>query len=145
MNHNDAPSVSLVQAAPRPTAPRAALEDWRAAVIAAYHRSEHQDTVALQNELAAQIQALTQRAIRPATITVDRDTRLATAVVDHIMFRLHERRLLIIRPCSSCGYGQFASSPIASHPDLGHALAGWEPRCSQCELDDPDEDWTHSF
>jgi hypothetical protein len=143
MNH--ASFVSSGRTAPRPIALGGVTEDWRAAAITAYRRSEHQDTLALQDDLAAHILTLTQRAIRPAMIAVDRDARLAIAVVDNIMFRLHDRRLSIMRPCIGCGYGQYVSLPIASPADLGHALSGWEPRCSQCELDDPAEDWTHSF
>ncbi len=138
-------TVSPGQEAPRPIALRAAREGWRAAAIATYHRSEHQDTVALQDELASQILALTHCVVRPAAIAIDRDARLAIAVVDRTMFQLYDHRLAIIRPCIGCGHGQYASPPIAGSADLGHALAGWEPCCSHCELDDPDEDRTHSF
>ncbi len=125
-------------AAPEPwTAP---LPAWQAASVAAY--SKEVSLGGLGAELAARVQALTGCAIPVTAIMLDDNARRATTTVDGVVFRLQGRNLLLMRPCAYCGVGRFASLPIASRADLGHALSDWQPYHAGCAPADPaDADW----
>lgn len=123
-----------------PTASVDTFADWQARAVAAYQRSEHEEIAALRAELAARISGFIQRPVSLEPIVVDHAARVATAVVDGVLFRLQQQDLVLIRSCAHCGIGQLASPPIAGMTDLGRALAGWEPRCAQC-LPEDSTDW----
>jgi hypothetical protein len=82
---------------------------------------------------------LTGRRLAPAAIYVDPDTAAATAAVDGMVFRLQRQDLVLMRPCVYCGQGLYASPPINNLLDLGYALDVWEPRCPDCQPEDPAE------
>lgn len=113
--------------------------DWRIAAIAAYREIERDQIAAMRHNLAARVQALTGFLIAPDSIHVDRDTHTATATLDHVRFRLHHGNLILLRPCTLCGLGEFESMPIEELADLGHALAVWEPSCAHCPVGDVDD------
>ncbi len=112
---------------------------WQSRAIAAYRRSEPAIITDTRNEMIAQFMALTGCAILPESIFVNPATRTATTVMDGAIFRLVGRDLSLLRPCSYCGTGQFASPTIRSVADLGYALADWEPLHDDCQPEDPVE------
>jgi hypothetical protein len=134
------PSVDTARPGSR-TEPGAigATPDWRTGAIAVYGRAEPDDTGALRTELASRLRALIGRRFPPGAIQVDRDGRVATAVVDGTRLRLRRHDLLLVRPCAHCGTGDFESPPLLNLVDLGQALAAWEPRCRHCQIEDPND------
>lgn len=125
-------------AAPEPR--MAALPAWQAAALAAYSKEVGMGD--LRAELAARVQALTGCAIPGAAIMLDDNARRATTTVDGVVFQLQGSDLRLLRPCAYCGVGRFASPPIASRADLGHALSDWQPYHAGCAPADPaDVDW----
>jgi hypothetical protein len=97
----------------------------------------------LRRDLTDRVLELTGHVVESRSISIDRGSRVATAVVGGVVFRLRCRELSLVRLCIYCGVRHFASAAIHDRVDLGHALAVWEPRCTECGADD--EDWTHSF
>ncbi|MBC8077067.1 MAG: hypothetical protein H7Y32_13405 [Chloroflexales bacterium] len=105
---------------------------WQARVIAAYQHETPASAV-----LAARIERLTGQAVAPATIFSDPGARVATVVIDGVLFRLDHQRLVVVRACDGCGVAQIESASITSAADLGYALGTWEPRCPHCPIEDP--------
>ncbi len=116
---------------------------WQAVVVAAYRHAERTTIDRLGCELASRIRELTGQSIEANSISVDAGTRTATGMVDDVVFQVRHGQVVVVRPCVQCGVGRFASPVIDCAADLGYALAGWEPRCAGCPLDDAD--WSYSF
>jgi hypothetical protein len=57
--------------------------------------------------------------------------------VDEVVFRLRDRRLVLVRPCAECGNRHFESLPLTTPADLGYALSAWQPLCPHCQPEDP--------
>ncbi len=118
----------------------AALPAWQAAALATY--SKEMGLGGPGAELAARVQALTGCEIPDTAIILDASARRATTTLDGVVFRLQGSDLLVLRSCAYCGVGRFASPPIASSANLGHALSDWRPYHVGCAPDDPtDADW----
>jgi hypothetical protein len=131
------PSIDTARPGSRPQPGGAGSTfDWRSGAIAVYRQAEPDKTDALRTELASRIRALIGRSLLSEAIQVDRDARLATALVDGALFRLRRHDLMLVRPCTHCGTSAFESSPIGGLTDLGHALAAWGPCCRDCQLED---------
>lgn len=106
--------------------------DWQAAAVAACRRSELQDIVKLQCDLAGRALEFTGEAVDFHSIYVDRDARSGC----------------IEATCSwyapvHCGSRRFESAAVRDLVNLRYALSVWEPRCEACAPED--EDWSHSF
>ncbi|PLS78617.1 MAG: hypothetical protein CYG59_17700 [Chloroflexi bacterium] len=110
---------------------------WRERAISAYRQSLPDVAARLRAELAARLAALTAQNITAESIYANSEEQLAVVAVDGMVFRLRRHELMIVRPCSVCGVGQFESPAIATLPELGHALTDWEPRCAHCTEADP--------
>lgn len=106
---------------------------WQAAAVAAFALEAGVGSSNLRAELAARLLGLTGCAVSDGAITGDRDARRATATLDGVVFQLWQHDLLLLRPCAYCGTGLFASLPLSSRADLGHALSGWQPYHTECE------------
>lgn len=113
--------------------------DWRVAAVAAYRETERDEISAMRTNLASRVRAFTGFAVAPASIHVDADTRVATVALDNVLFRLRRGSLMLVRPCASCGQGEFESAPLQELADLGQALEAWEPRCTHCPEGDIDD------
>jgi hypothetical protein len=114
---------------------------WQSAAYAAYVEASASGS-RQRNELAERLRALTGCAIRDGAIIVDHDARRATVAMDGVIFQLQGRDLVLLRPCAHCGVALFASPPLSSQADLGHALCGWQPYHMWCEPIDPaSADW----
>lgn len=114
-----------------------ATYDWRASAVAAYQQIRGSASFRLQEGLATRLQVLTGRAIAPETIFVDPDADLSVAVVDGVIFRMRQGQVRLLRPCAECGVRQVESHALVSRADLGYALSDWEPRCPDCQPEDP--------
>ena len=120
-------------------ATRQVVLDWRTAAIAAYRRSDHDETATMLAELAARVRELTGRRVAETAILSGRSAtgeRTATVAVDGAVFALWRGKLVLLVPCIHCGLGQLASPAIESRADLGYTLAGWKLRCQHCEPED---------
>lgn len=117
--------------------------DWREEAVAACRQADLQDTDRLRQDLATRVLELTGQTVDSRSTYINREARMATAVVEGAVFRLRRGDLFLVRPCVYCGVRSFESSPVHDVVDLGSALSVWEPRCTGCVLED--EDWTHSF
>ena len=113
--------------------------DWRETAIAAYQAAERDDVVTLRAALTSRVLAFTGYLVPPTSIFVDRETRTATVALDGVVFRLRRGDLMLVRACASCATGELESTPLVTLPDLGHALANWEPRCGNCPEGDADD------
>ncbi len=127
---------TLTSPAPRSAKPAGATS-WRAQAINAYQQSIPDAAARLRAELATRLAALAAENIALESIYANVDEQLAVVAVDGIVFRLRRHELMIVRPCSVCGVGQFESPAIATLAEVGHALTGWEPRCAHCAEADP--------
>lgn len=108
----------------------------------AYTLEDGGDDASLRAELAARVRALTGYSLPDGAITADRHARRATAVLDGVVFRLQGHEVIVLRPCTHCGTGLFASPPLVSRADLDYALSDWQPYHTGCEPVDPaDVDW----
>jgi hypothetical protein len=114
---------------------------WQDRAITAYLRVERDEAAYLQADLSARVLALTSITLTESSIYVDHACRFAVVALDGVVFRLERKELVVVRPCSYCGWGEFASPPISNLVDLGYALSGWQPRCPDCTPADPPEDW----
>ncbi len=117
--------------------------DWREEAVGACREAELQDTDRLGQDIAHRLLGLTGQTVGSRSTYIDREARMATAVVGGVVFRLRRGELFLVRPCVYYGVRSFESSPVHDVVDLGRALSVWEPRCTGCEPED--EDWTHSF
>ncbi len=138
----DRPAASNASPAAHRRAPQSpqGARPWQERAIAAQQYGEREATAALQTQLADRIAFLTGHALATDSVYVNATERFAMATVDGAAFRLRHRNLTLLRPCAYCGTGQFASEPIESLADLGHAMAVWEPLHPDCEPTDSNED-----
>ena len=113
---------------------------WKEQAVEEYGRSLPGTSVDLRTQFAARLLILTGRQIPPEDIYTDENGRLAATSVDHMMFRLYGRRLVLARSCAYCGIGRFESPKIGDLADLGYALSAWRPLHEDCEDYDPEED-----
>mgnify|MGYP001095839894 CR=1 FL=1 len=81
------------------------------------------------------MRALTQIPAAPDSIYADGDAGIATITAGGTTFRLVRGTPGNLRPCASCGTGQFASPSIASVAD--RALDGWRPCHDDYRPEDP--------
>jgi hypothetical protein len=116
---------------------------WREQAVEEYGRSLPGRIADLRVQLAARLLILTGRRIRLEDIYTDTNGRLAATSVDHMMFRLFGRRLVLARSCAYCGIGRFESPEINDLADLGYALSFWRPMHEDCEDHDSEEDLAH--
>lgn len=118
------------------------MPTWQTAASAAYARDAAASDGRLRAELAARLRALTDCALPDSAIIVDAVARRAIAALDGVVFQLQAGDLIVARSCAHCGTGRFASPPLTSRADLGHALTAWQPYHAGCEPSDPTEaDW----
>jgi hypothetical protein len=110
-----------------------------ARAIATYCQAEPMLTAELRADMADRLATLTGRVIAPESIFAEPHTRTAIAAIDHVVFRLREQELVVIRPCAYCATGHFTSPAIEDITDLGFALAEWEPLHDACAPEDPRE------
>ncbi len=122
-------------------APRAT--GWKEQAVEEYWRSLPGRRADLTAQLATRLLILTGRRIPPEDIYTDTNGRLAATSVDHMMFRLFGRRLVLARSCAYCGIGRFESPEIGDLADLGYALSSWRPLHEDCEDHDSEEDLAH--
>ncbi|MCC6626520.1 MAG: hypothetical protein IT340_03845 [Chloroflexi bacterium] len=137
-----APVRALRSVAPLPAEQPAATvptTDWRSAAIAAYWQDQPDAFSAMVADLRLRLLDLIGRAPDAAAVIVDRFARTAQVAIDGVIFRLQDQDLVLLRGCAACGLRQYVSPPIRSRADLGYALAIWEPRCPDCEPEDPRE------
>jgi hypothetical protein len=113
--------------------------NWREAASKAFRETERDELSAVRANLAARVHAFTGFSVAPASIHVDPDTRVATVALDNVLFRLRRGKLTLVRPCGSCGLGEFESTPLEDLADLGQALETLEPRCAHCPEGDIDD------
>jgi hypothetical protein len=114
--------------------------DWQAKAVAVYAGTTDAARQQLQHRLAKRLLDLTGHGAPAEAIAVDAEGRSASAVVDGVRFLLRRDDLMIVRPCAHCGTGRFVSEPLECQPDLGYALAVWEPYHRDCEPQDPPDD-----
>jgi hypothetical protein len=112
-------------------------QPWQTQASAAYQHAQRQSISMLPRLLGARIHTLTGHVIARESIFVDPHTQIATAVVDGVVFRAHDRQVFLLRSCAECGLGHFESPPLATRADLGHALDVWQPRHGACQPEDP--------
>ena len=129
-------TATAVSEAPRATG-------WREQAVEEYGRSLPDGSADLRAQLAARLLILTGRRIPPEDIYTEANGRLAATSVDHMMFRLYGRRLVLARSCAYCGIGRFESPEIRDLADLGYALSFWRPLHEDCEDHDSEEDLAH--
>jgi hypothetical protein len=133
-------TISRATATPTTTtAPtEAAAADWRAELIAEHGRTREIAEAALRAELTGRLHELTGREVSPRSVTLSSERR-AIAWLDGVQFRLEGLELTVVRSCLHCGVEELTSPPVRSRADLAYALAGWEPRGRQCQIEDPAE------
>ena len=129
-------TTAAVSEAPRATG-------WKEQAVEEYDRSLPGRNADLRTQFAARLLILTGRQIPPEDIYTDENGRLAATSVDHMMFRLYGRRLVLARSCAYCGIGRFESPEIGDLADLGYALSFWRPLHEDCEDHDSEEDLAH--
>ena len=112
---------------------------WQARTVEAYRLSREEETLALGAELAERVGILTGRRGAPASVAVDGEARVAFVALDGVRFRLRRHDVVLLRGCAHCGTGEFASDPLTSPEDVGHALSVWQPLHRACEPEDPPE------
>jgi hypothetical protein len=83
--------------------------------------------------------SLTGCHVAASLVAVDRDAGIAILALDGVRFRLQRHEVVLLRPCANCGTGEFASDPLITKGDLGHALGVWRPLHHGCEAEDPTE------
>ncbi|HZR00728.1 MAG TPA: hypothetical protein VFC93_18155 [Chloroflexota bacterium] len=132
-----ATDMFLIEDAPSRRAATGAA-DWRAAAIAEYEQSREAGAETRRAALVERLRELTGRVVPPERVIVQ-EGRRALAWVDGVQFRLEGTELTIARGCVHCGLGEMTSPPVRTRADLGYALIGWEPRCTQCPAEDPPE------
>ena len=129
-------TATAVSEAPRATG-------WREQAVEEYGQPLPGRSADLRTQPAARLLILTGRRISPEGIYTDTNGRLAATSVDHMVFRLYGRRLVLARSCAYCGIGRFESPEIADLADLGYALSSWRPLHEDCEDHDSEEDLAH--
>jgi hypothetical protein len=112
---------------------------WQTKAIEHYRRAMVEEEDSLRAELEGRVASLTGRHVTPSLVVVDRDARIAFLTLDGVRFRLQRHHLVLLRPCAYCGTGEFASEPLITRCDLGHALGAWQPLHHDCEIEDPPE------
>src|SRR5262245_45495696 len=112
---------------------------WQTDAIQAYRFAMVEEESTLRAELADRVAALTGCRIPPQQVVTDREARVAFLELDGVRFRLWHHDVVLLRPCAHCGTGEFASDPLTTKGDLGHALGVWRPLHHGCEADDPTE------
>jgi hypothetical protein len=113
------------------------VADWKAQMITTYQRHRQGEDSTLRIALARRLRTLIGVEVNRDDIWVDLDEHSALVTVDGIRFRSEQSQLVMLRPCTLCDSGQFASPPLASQADVGYALSAWQPRHPQCRPDDP--------
>lgn len=113
---------------------------WQTAAVAEFTGTADASSRLLRRQLAQRVVALTGRVLREQMVEVDTVARRATALVDDVLFRLHDNELVVVRPCAYCGTGLFESEPITTQSDLGYSLSAWEPYHNTCEPADAADD-----
>jgi hypothetical protein len=116
-----------------------AAGSWQTEAIEHYRRAITGVEDALRAELEGRVASLTGRHVTPSLVVVDRDARIAFLALDGVRFRLRRHDVVLLRPCAHCGTGEFASEPLITRCDLGHALGVWQPLHHACEAEDPPE------
>ena len=112
---------------------------WQTDAIQAYRFAVMQEESTLRAEMADRVAALTGCRIPPQQVAVDCDARIAFLALDGVRFRLRQHEVVLLRPCANCGTGEFASDPLTTKGDLGHALGVWRPLHHGCEVENPAE------
>jgi hypothetical protein len=112
-------------------------QPWQTDAVATYQRNQREAISQLPKLMSARISALTGVTIASASIFVDRDAEIATAVVDGVVFRAHDQQVFLLRSCAECGTERFESQPLNTRADLGRALNAWQPLCRHCQPEDP--------
>jgi hypothetical protein len=112
---------------------------WQARTVRAYRLSREGEARTLGAELAERVGTLTGCRVAPASVVVDGDARVAFLALDGVRFRLQRHDVVLLRACAHCATGEFASGPLASEGDVGHALSVWRPLHHQCDVEDPPE------
>jgi len=142
MNPTPLAMAAARNAAPIADAPSqraaAVAADWRAAAIAEYEQSRAAAAETRRAALVERLRELTGRVVPPEHVFVQ-EGRRALAWVDGVQFRLEGPELTVARGCVHCGLGEMTSPPVRTRAELGYALIGWEPRCTQCPAEDPPE------
>jgi hypothetical protein len=109
----------------------------RNTILAQYARAAKHTPEQLREELGARLRLLMGRHIPVELIWADNEGQAATLQLDGVRFRLRHGSLVVMRPCVECGLGTFESAAIREGQDVAYALAGWEPRCRHCPIEDP--------
>ncbi len=137
--HTAPPVATIAQRAPAPmqVSPAQLPADWQARAVSSYRHALRQALTVLPELLATRVSALTGRPIDPEDVFVDLDTEIATVVVDGVVFRARNQRVVVLRSCAECGIERFESAPLFSRADLGYALSAWQPHCRNCQPEDP--------
>ena len=112
---------------------------WQTDAIQAYRFAVVGEESTLRAELAHRVAALTGCRIPPQEVVADREARVAFLALDGVRFQLRQHDVVLLRPCANCGTGEFASDPLITKGDLGHALGVWRPLHHGCEVGDPTE------
>ena len=137
--HTAPPVATIAQRAPAPmqVSPAQLPADWQARAVSSYRHAQRQALTVLPELLATRVSALTGHPIDPENVFVDLDTEIATVVVDGVVFRARNQRVVVLRSCAECGIERFESAPLFSRADLGYALSAWQPHCRNCQPEDP--------
>ena len=118
---------------------------WQGRAVEKYERFLSEKRLRLRTALAARLLGLTGIALALEDLYVDVFGRFAGARVNGERFRLYRQGdLVLVRPCSYCGTGNFESPKIIDRVDLGYALLAWHPLHQDCEDYDASEslaDW----
>jgi hypothetical protein len=109
---------------------------WQTDAIQTYCLAVVEEDSTLRAELADRVAALTACRIPPQQVVADRAARVAFLAFDGVRFRLRRHQVVLLRPCAHCGTGEFASDPLITRGDLGHALGVWRPLHHGCEEQD---------
>src|SRR5215469_11441342 len=129
-------TLERIESAPRG---QAAERTWQREAIEVYRRAKLEEESVMRAELANRVAALTGCRIPPQQVVADRVARVAFLALDGVRFRLWHHDVVLLRPCAHCGTGVFASDPLTTKGDLGHALGVWRPLHHGCEVDNPTE------
>jgi hypothetical protein len=145
MTHPAASVAGIAQHVPAatPANPAQPPADWQARAISSYRHTQRQALTMPPELLATRVSALTGRSVDPEDVFVDLDAELATVVVDGVVFRARNQRVVVLRSCVECGIERFESRPLFSRADLGYALSVWQPLCRNCQPEDP-ANWLES-
>jgi hypothetical protein len=129
--------ATIARRAPKASQVTSAPADWKARAVTSYRHAQRQALTVLPELLAGRVSALTGRSVDPEDVFVDPDAEIATVVVDGVVFRAHHQQVVVLRSCVECGIERFESPPLFSRADLGYALSAWQPRCRNCQPEDP--------